>query len=171
MKEQKSKKQKQLFVTQNKFILTQKLMQPQHQKLAMFVLFLAIISVVIYTVLKSKKDKPNPTNVNFNANVGSGNTTGNGNTTGSGGSNPSASNATFPLKKGMKKNDYVKALQKGINRRYFAKLSEDGIYGSKTQVAVQRYLDPVTTKQGKAKPSQVGVWWGLFQALGFEKYV
>ncbi len=148
-------------------------MQQHHQKLVTFILFLAIISVVIYAVLKSKKDKStNSTNLNFNADTGgsqtsTGNTTGNGTNTGGSSNLP---DSTFPLKKGST-GKYVKALQKGLNQKFFSKLSEDGKFGSKTQAAVERYLDPITIKQGAAKPSKTGVWWSLFKALGFEKYI
>lgn len=139
-------------------------MQPQHtQKFTMFILFLVIISVVIYAVLKSKKQKQNTaTTLNFDATGGSSTGTNTGITNGG----ASVSNPLFPLKKGSR-GKYVKALQKGINKKYFATLSEDGIFGSNTLAAIKKYLD----HKYKLKPSVVGVAWSLFQKEGFEKYL
>lgn len=135
-------------------------MQPQHtQKLTIFILFLAILSVALYAVLKSKKKKQN-TNSQLNFDTSTGGNTGATN----GGA--STSNPLFPLKTGSR-GKYVKALQKGINKNYFATLSEDGIFGNNTLAAVKKYLD----HKYKLKPSEVGVAWSVFQKEGFEKYL
>lgn len=135
-------------------------MKPETQKITVFILFLAILSIVIYYLVFNKKDK-NKTYVIDNSAS---------NTTGATATNTTGSNvntALFPLKKGMMNSKYVKALQKGLNQKYFTKLDTDGDFGNNTQKAVETHLDPIY----KLKPSLVGVSWSVFQQLGFDKLV
>lgn len=133
-------------------------MKPETQKAAVFILFLAILSVIIYYLVFNKDKKPKTYIDNSVAtNTGA-------NTTGSTGA--VTNTALFPLKRGMK-SKYVKALQKGLNQKYFAKLDIDGDFGNNTQKAVETYLNPLY----KLKPSKVGVSWAVFTAQGFDKLV
>ncbi len=143
-------------------------MKPETQKVAVFVLFLAVLSVVIYYLVFNGKPKkpsyiPNPNMPDQNANA---NTNTNANT-GAGTATTNTNQALFPLKKGMPKNDYVKALQKGLNKKYFTKLDEDGKFGDGTQKAVEKHLDPIYI----LNPSVAGVSWSVFKKEGFDKLV
>lgn len=141
-------------------------MKPETQKVAVFVLFLAVLSVVIYYLVFNGKNKkpayiPNPNVPDQNANTGTGNT-------GTGNGTAATNTALFPLKKGMNNSKYVKALQKGLNQKYFTKLDADGDFGNNTQKAVETHLD---SQNYVLKPSVVGVSWSLFQKLEFDKLV
>lgn len=86
-------------------------MKPETQKITVFVLFLAVLSVVIYYLVFNGKNKkpayiPNPNMPDQNANTETADT-------------GAATNTAFPLKKGMAKNKYVLALQKGMNKKIF----------------------------------------------------
>lgn len=134
-------------------------MNTQTQKLTVFILFLAALSVVIYYLVFNKKDKPK-TYVLDTINSGA---SANTSTT----SNSNASTALFPLKKGQMNSKYVKALQKGMNNKFFTNLDTDGDFGNNTQKAVEKHLDPIY----KLKPSVIGVAWGVFKEQGFDKLV